>query len=113
MYRTLLYLALIHATSTSVADTARLNDPMRPVLPGASANMPIEQRYRLTATLVSDVRRVAVVNGQSVRAGDVVDDAVVVAVDPTSVELRRGSRTFTVALTRAAPTARPEGEPES
>ena len=60
----------------------------------------VEQRFRLSATLVSDVRQVAVINGQPTSVGGSVDGAEVLAVDVSSVQLRVGSRTFRVRLSR-------------
>ena len=90
------------AWACAIAGAQELRDPMRPFVPGASPPAAVEQRYRLSATLVSDSRRVAIVNGQPTSVGGRVDGAEVVTVDSSSVELRVGSRTFTVSLSRGA-----------
>ena len=84
----------------AIAGAQELRDPMRPFLPGVSQPASVEQRFRLSATLVSDVRRVAVINGQPTSVGGSVDGAEVLAVDVSSVQLRVGSRTFRVPLSR-------------
>ena len=99
MFKNTLCIAILAAVCAQAsADTGELEDPMRPYQPGASLPASVEQRFLLTATLVSDARQVAIVNGQPTCVGDEVDGAEVVAVGPSSVELRLGSRTFTVVL---------------
>ena len=97
--RTLFSAALALVWAATAAQDGDLKDPMRPFRPSAAARS-MEPRFRLTAILVSDERRVAVINGRALRVGDAVDGAQLTAVRPSSVELRRGSRTFTVSLRR-------------
>lgn len=97
----------------AAADTGQLKDPMRPFSPGA-AQRPVEQRFELTATLVSDERRVAIINGRTVRVGEAVNGAEVKSIDPSSVELSVGSRTVRVSLgRRTTREAEVEGDPTS
>lgn len=112
--RLLFAATLVFVWPLASADTENFKDPMRPLGPGRPESGPVEQRFELTATLISEGRRVAVLNGRPTRAGEVVDGAVVVAVESSSVELRVGSRSFTVSLGgRPARQPRTEGEPES
>lgn len=83
---------------TAAAADTELKDPMRPVRTGAVGSAAAGQAFHLTATLVSRVRRIAIVNGRPARVGDAVDGAQVVAIRSSSVDLRMGARTFTVAL---------------
>ena len=98
--------------------TARqMNDPTRPpsvmtapvFVPGApnAALLPRAERAqpRLQSILVSlrpGGRRVAVIDGKTVRLGERVGDAVVVAIGATEVVLRRGGKTQTLKLFRPA-----------
>ena len=99
MCRRILALATV-ALGCAIAGAQELRDPMRPFAPGVSQSSSVEQRFRLSATLVSHMRRVAVINGQPTSVGGRVDGAEVLTVDTSSVELRVGSRTFTVPLSR-------------
>ena len=90
----------VAAMGEGMADTGELKDPMRPFQPDVAQPAAVEQRFRLSATLVSGARQVAVINGRPTRVGHAVDGALVIAVEPSSVELRLGSRTFTILLSR-------------
>ena len=71
-----------------------------PLLPRAERGQP-----RLQSILVSlrpGGRRVAVIDGKTVRQGQRVGDAVVVAIGATEVVLRRGGKTQTLTLFRPA-----------
>ena len=56
--------------------------------------------WRLESVLISDQRRVAVINGQSVSVGDRVDGAEVVTIEPGRVRLRTDSRQVDLSLRR-------------
>ena len=60
------------------------------------------QRWRLTSTLISPQRRVAVVNGRAVKPGDILEGATVVEVAPASVRLRDTQGEFSVTMQPAA-----------
>jgi hypothetical protein len=57
----------------------------------------------LSAVLISPSRRIAVINGQLCREGDVVADARVERIDPRSVSLRRDGELIVVALNAPRP----------
>ena len=90
-------------------------DPTRPpsvmtapvVLPGGAYAAPRAERRapELQSILVSlrpGGRRVAVIDGKTVRQGQRVGDAVLVAIGSTEVVLRRGGKTETIKLFRPA-----------
>lgn len=56
------------------------------------------ERFHLGSTLISDNRRVAVVNGKVVSVGDRVGSAKVVTIDSTQVVLKKGNRNIRLAL---------------
>ncbi len=89
MYKktTIAFVLLCVAAGGMVA-TADLHDPTRPdtaVAPPVSAPV---TRFVVSAILISDDRRVAIVNGQSVTAGDRIGGATVQAIDAHTVALR-------------------------
>jgi len=64
-----------------VAPAQASRDPMRPPQAAAvRAAARVEPAFQLTAVIGSDERRVAIVNGRVVRAGDTVDGALILAV---------------------------------
>lgn len=54
--------------------------------------------WKVDSILISKDRRMAVINGQTVRQGDVVSSAKVVSISATAVTLRNNAETFTVKL---------------
>lgn len=54
--------------------------------------------WKVDSILISKDRRMAVVNGQSVRQGDIVNSAKVIGISATAVTLRNNAETFTVKL---------------
>lgn len=54
--------------------------------------------WRLESVLISDRRRVAVINGHAVSAGGTVDDARVTAIEPGSVKLKIDGKTVELTL---------------
>ena len=95
------------------ADTGELKDPMRPIGPDADQPVAVERRFELTATLISDERRVAIINGVPLSVGEAVNGAEIISIEPSSVELRAGSRTFRVSLGRRTAQEDSGGEPRS
>lgn len=79
---------------------AQLDDPTRP--PGYSLSLSGGKksviRFSLSSVRISSARRSAVVNDQSVEAGDVIDGAKVVAIYPSAVKLNKQGKIFTVKL---------------
>lgn len=71
---------------------APLADPTRPAFfSGRAAGGEAAQalNWRLTSTLIASKRRVAIINNQPVQIGQIVDGAVLLAVDSDSALLRR------------------------
>lgn len=72
-----------------------LADPTRPA--GVAASQPAAHHEQISANaqvqsiLISPQRRVAIVNGESVQAGDMLGDAKVVRITENEVVLRTGS----------------------
>lgn len=93
-----LALALVLASAPAAARQA-LPDPTRPppeasMLPGAATAQPLSTGPQLQSVLVSSKpggRRVAVIDGQTVRLGGKVDGAVLVKVSDTEAVLKRGN----------------------
>lgn len=103
--------ALLTLSGIAVAQTA---DPTRPPaqlyapvsIPGATYQPDIVAEPRVQSILVSlrrGGRRIAVIDGKTVRPGDRIGSAVVAAINSTEVILKRGSTTQTLKLFRPAP----------
>lgn len=78
-----------------------LRDPTRPYSgkPGIPEVMPARAaKFSVTAILVSENRRVAIVNGQHVSEGDQVDGATVVEILAQSLRLKLRGKEFTTPL---------------
>ena len=103
---------LLLATSAAIAGALEFGDPMLPAgVDAAAANLPPGApptdarpspadgpRWQLTSTLLSDQRRVAVINGRSLRPGESVDGARLVSVGPRQAVIRAGGRLHTLRL---------------
>ena len=78
---------LVAAAGSAAAPAAEIaSDPMRPdTLQSIAASAPA--RYRVNAIIVSDERRIAIVNGQRVGVGDALGDATVVSISKAEVIL--------------------------
>ena len=74
-----------------------LQDPTRPWA-GEARGQVKAPAFIVSAILISDQRRVAVLNGRAVTAGDRVDGATVSAIGPTTVRLRYRGRDIEAAL---------------
>lgn len=83
-------------------------DPTRPPTPEEirawrdEANGQATATWRLESVLISDRRRVAVINGRTVGVGDTVDQAHVAAIAPGSVRLEANGETVELTLERQA-----------
>ncbi len=98
-------LALVAALAvTAGARGAEFRDPTRPP---AAVQAPTSTRtpqvkapdWRLSSILIAPDRRVAVISGQALVEGEVIDGARVVKITPAEVLLRRGKREYTLKLT--------------
>jgi hypothetical protein len=105
--------ALIAATAWPPAAPAAppLTDPTRPDLATAAAaaadGLPTaDSGYALTSVLISDDRRLAVINDHVVGVGDSVDGARVLAIRPYAVTLAVAAERITVELPGIALDAR-------
>ena len=81
---------------------AQLDDPTRPpgyrlVLPNGKKGLTTTQ-YTLSSVRISSSRRTAIVNDHTVEVGNSVNGAKVIAIYPSSVELKKKGKVFTVRL---------------
>jgi len=78
-----------------------LSDPTKPPVmhkPAASATVGAAVGFVLSSTLVTNARRVAVINGVVVGAGDKIEDAIVISVSDSEVVLRSRGRLLKLRL---------------
>jgi MSHA biogenesis protein MshK len=93
--------SLIFGAGTSAALAAdALEDPLRPAKqaqPTAPTPVSVDTGdWQLESTLISSGRRVAIINGRAVRAGDAIAGARVLRVEPGAAHLRHDGRRFTI-----------------
>jgi len=95
----ILAFALTGASAAQVQEPP-LQDPMRPhvVVRSTASAARADDGLRLTAVLVSESRRIAVINGQFYRVGDRVNGDEIVAIEPGSIRIQRGSEQMLVTL---------------
>lgn len=99
---------LILAAALGVSgNSAAVPDPTRPPTPEEIRAWHDQEAgqalaWRLESVLISDRRRVAVINGRAVRVGDRVDGALVTAISPGSVTLNAEGGTLELTLARQA-----------
>ena len=101
------WLATACLLATAPVQAQPIPDPTRPpaaaIAPaaGASALSPVADAPQLQSVLVSTRqggRRVAVINGETLRVGEKLGDAVLISIGETSVVLRRGKQLQTLTL---------------
>ncbi len=101
---------MIACALAAAAQAQPIQDPMRP-----SAAEPAVHAPRLQSILIGRAaggRRVAVIDGDTVRVGDLVGGARVVGMTPSTVVLARGGRRETLTLQAAdVPVAAPVAVP--
>lgn len=94
MFRGVLGLALLAAAG--LAPAQQLGDPTQPTAldepAAAGAVVKAGPRWRLQSTLVADNRRLAIINGRTVAAGDRIDGATVREVRQEGVTLEVDGR---------------------
>lgn len=101
------------ATVAARAEGTPLVDPTRPashLRPATSANEASRLALSLSAIIVAEDRRLAVINETRVRPGDRIGGAEVVAIDATRVRLRAGGKTFVLGLIETPVKAKAEPE---
>lgn len=97
-------LALVAALAAPTRGFARgeLRDPTRPpdasLIEDLDATTPVSSPYRLSAILVAEGRRIAVINGHPVQTGDRVSDAKVLRILRDKVVLRASTGDLTIRL---------------
>jgi MSHA biogenesis protein MshK len=92
--------AVVDPTRPPAAMTAPQLPPGAVALPRAERAQP--QLQSILVSLRPGGRRVAVIDGKTVRQGQRVGDAQVLTINATDVVLRRGSQTMTLKLFRPA-----------
>jgi MSHA biogenesis protein MshK len=90
--------ALLAIGAAAQADT--LQDPTRPATLKIVAQAADAGALQLEAIMDSGARRVAIVNGKVVRAGDRVGTAVIEAIDGDSIRYTRNGRSETARLAK-------------
>lgn len=80
------------------ATAAGLHDPMRPGGARAVVHHKPQQSWHLQSILISPRRRIARINGHSVRVGAHIQGATVLAIKPGAVTLRTPKGTYTLKL---------------
>lgn len=91
---------LISTSSLSFADEI-LRDPTRPYaanVPGATTASP----FTVNAIIISEERRVAIINGRRVSVGGSVHDATVVAIEKDHLVLERNGKRIVARLSNGA-----------
>ncbi len=105
-WKLLIMLLLVTAAAAS-ALASPPTDPTRPptsaeiqVFLGGenAASQPEEQRWQLQSVLISDKRRLAIINDRRITEGDQIDSAEVLAIHPGRVELRYRSERIVLTL---------------
>lgn len=98
---TVLFLVLLTIFCHNSAISEVLQDPTRPpeyknTIKGAGTKA--APRFVLSSTLIAPGRRLATINGKTVAVGEQVAGAQVVAIEPSRVALRDGSREIILEL---------------
>jgi len=85
------------------AQELRVQDPTRPtVITRTEGGVPqAVTSLRLTGVLVSDTRRIAVINGRFYRVGDRVNGEEIIRIDPGSIRIMRGGEQVQVTVKNA------------
>jgi MSHA biogenesis protein MshK len=92
-------LMLVLALATASGAFAQvLSDPTRPPSFSPATENPRNEASRLQSVLISPGRKLAVIDGRTVKLGERVGDARVVAIAPAQVILQRGAEYQTLKL---------------
>lgn len=92
-----------------------LHDPMQPPtfaapasgVPGVAGGEPAAGALVLQSTLMSGGRRIAMIGGKSMKVGDRIGEAKIVAIEPGAVTLREGATTRVLELYQGVEITRP------
>lgn len=93
-------LALLSASGTCLADEP-FRDPTRPYT-AAERRVASSPRFVVNAIIVSDERRVAIVNGRRVSVGSSLGSATVIAIEKNQLILEIGGKRITAGLNEGA-----------
>ncbi|PLX92011.1 MAG: hypothetical protein C0620_09820 [Desulfuromonas sp.] len=78
------------------------HDPMRPQgQPALATQAKPDSEFTVTSILLSQQRRVAVLNGRVVTVGDTIDQCRVVRISPDTVTLQQGDKRYELRLQTA------------
>lgn len=95
----ILTLVLMGLLSTTAQADEALQDPTRPDATQARRTLTAPV-FNLSAILISDTRRVAILNGKAVKPGDRIDGATVSVIRADSVQLNFRGRLLETALSK-------------
>lgn len=76
-------------------------DPTRPYSPPVLAKAAVARSYTVNAIFISSRRQIAVINGQRVSVGDVVDGATVTRIEKHVITLNANGRELSASLKRS------------
>ena len=93
-----LCLALLVCVSAEARD---FRDPTRPYRPPVAVKPPVAKSFVVNAIFVSSRRQIAVINGQRVAVGDLVDGATVTRIEKHAITLDADGREVTATLKRS------------
>ncbi len=97
--RSLLVCLCLLACATAQARDFR--DPTRPYTPPVAVRAAVAKSFVVNAIFVSSRRQIAVINGQRVAVGDVVDGATVTRIEKHEITLDANGREVTATLKRS------------
>lgn len=104
MFRSWAAILLLTVPAVSMqAQELRVQDPTRPTVIARSADgePAADTGLRLTGVLVSETRRIAVINGRFYRVGDRVNGEEITRIDPGSIRIMRGGEQVQVTVKNA------------
>jgi len=98
--RTGILLAVLLTAGPALSQEPKVQDPTRPyeAIRTVEGGNVIAEEFVLTAVLVSERRRIAVINGGIYQEGDLVNGELISRIDPGSILIRRGNEDIRVML---------------